>query len=56
MQPLTPLSEGGVVMIGGFCTPFDLAILALTLGFFILSTSWGENYGDVDDENDASKY
>jgi len=54
MKPLTPLSEGSMIMIGGFCTPFDLAIIALSIGSFILNGSWPENFGMSDENSESS--
>jgi len=31
--------------IGGFCSPFDLAILVLVVGLLLISFLWEENYG-----------
>jgi len=56
-QPLTPFSEGGNVMYGGYCAPFDLAIVFLSIGAAVLSVSWTENYGEVaaEDADSAEK-
>jgi hypothetical protein len=54
-QPLASLSEGGNVMYGGFCAPFDLAIAILICGAGVMHATWGENYGaGTSDGGDAS--
>ncbi len=55
LSPLSPFampagadswsSNDGTVMTGGFCAPFDVAILILVVGAFLIKGSWGENYG-----------
>ena len=37
--------EGFVVMIGGYCTPFDFAAAVLLVGGLAIATLWTENYG-----------
>jgi len=34
--------------VGGFCSPFDLAILVLVVGLLLISFFWEENYGSSD--------
>ncbi len=31
--------------IGGFITPFDIAIICLAIGMFLIRSKWGENWG-----------
>jgi len=35
----------GSVVVGGFCTPFDVAALVLLIGGVMVAASWTENYG-----------
>jgi MFS family permease len=42
---LAPTSEGSSIMYGGFCMPFDLAIIVLIIGGSVLYSTWAENYG-----------
>lgn len=51
---LTPWHEGGVIFYGGDVAPFDLAILCLILGFFVMTFTWHENFGysrEIDGQN-----
>jgi len=43
--PMTAIGDS-TFNLGGYTTPFDLAILLLILGLVLISTLWGENYGD----------
>ena len=47
-----PFESGdGSFMIGGYCAPFDVAILVMLVGGSFIFQQWGENYGarsDVD--------
>lgn len=45
---LHPVSAGSSFHIGGFCTPFDLAIVCLLVGGALISLLWEENYGAED--------
>lgn len=38
-------SNDGHVFKGGFCAPFDVAILVLSLGGAYIQNNWGENFG-----------
>ena len=38
-------SNDGGVFKGGFCAPFDVAILVLTLGGAYIQNNWDENFG-----------
>ena len=49
---LTPTSEGSNFMYGGFCMPFDLAIVILIIGASVLYLTWNENVGS--DNGDGS--
>mmetsp|Transcript_30990 Transcript_30990/g.92205 ORF Transcript_30990/g.92205 Transcript_30990/m.92205 type:complete len:486 (-) Transcript_30990:204-1661(-) len=42
--PLTPLGGGGL-FYGGYCSPFDMAIVFLVLSLLLMSMLWPENYG-----------
>ena len=47
----TPLEKNdGHLVIGGFCTPFDLAAVVLVCGGFVIAVSWTENYGSAEDK------
>ena len=35
----------GAIMIGGYCSPFDLAACFLLAGGAVIARTWGENYG-----------
>jgi len=45
-KPLTPTGTG-IWHVGGYCTPFDLSALCLIVALFLISPSWNENYGDM---------
>jgi MFS family permease len=47
-----PLSEGSIIWVGGYCGPFDLAILCNMIGMILIAMLWEENYGG--DEGDDS--
>jgi len=42
--PLTKAS--GIWHYGGYCSPFDLSAAFLVLGFALIISQWGENYGN----------
>jgi hypothetical protein len=51
--PLTSTGEPGddevetsAFMYGGYCAPFDMAIVVLVLGGLYMSGAWSENYGE----------
>jgi MFS family permease len=46
-----PLSEGSMIWVGGYCGPFDLAIICLLIGMVFIAFTWDENYGDGLDES-----
>jgi hypothetical protein len=46
MSAMVPASESGLIMMGGYCAPFDLAALFLFAGGLLISTSWSENFGE----------
>mmetsp|Transcript_24249 Transcript_24249/g.61799 ORF Transcript_24249/g.61799 Transcript_24249/m.61799 type:complete len:510 (+) Transcript_24249:81-1610(+) len=46
------LGEGGIFYTGGYCCPFDLAILCLIIGLLLIIPGFEENYGNA--EGDAS--
>mmetsp|Transcript_147993 Transcript_147993/g.475187 ORF Transcript_147993/g.475187 Transcript_147993/m.475187 type:complete len:502 (-) Transcript_147993:217-1722(-) len=46
------LGEGGIFYTGGYCCPFDLAILCLIVGLLLIIPGFEENYGNA--EGDAS--
>lgn len=43
--PFVPYSEGSAFHVGGYCGPFDLAILCLIIGMVLIFTLWEENFG-----------
>lgn len=46
--PFGPLGDAdSLIYVGGYCNPFDLAILCLLVGFVLISFLWGENYGST---------
>eukprot|EP00405_Crypthecodinium_cohnii_P032762 CAMPEP_0206524792 /NCGR_PEP_ID=MMETSP0324_2-20121206/68373_1 /ASSEMBLY_ACC=CAM_ASM_000836 /TAXON_ID=2866 /ORGANISM="Crypthecodinium cohnii, Strain Seligo" /LENGTH=514 /DNA_ID=CAMNT_0054019383 /DNA_START=77 /DNA_END=1617 /DNA_ORIENTATION=- len=45
--------EGGVFHMGGYCCPFDLAILCLVIAMMLIVPNWTENYGDTTSSSDA---
>jgi len=49
MRPLFSQGIGSPygVMVGGFCAPFDLAILTLGLGGVLIISMWTENFGNA---------
>lgn len=46
-----PVSEGSSFHMGGYCGPFDLAILCLLVGMVLIAVLWEENYGDETEES-----
>jgi len=50
---LTKVSPTGFWHYGGYCSPFDLSALFLTIGFVLITTLWGENYGSSSGEGSA---
>jgi len=44
-KPLTRVSD--MIYTGGFCSPFDLAVLFLTLCGIMIATFWSENFGSA---------
>jgi len=51
-----PLQESGMgsFMMGGYCTPFDMAIVCLAAMLSYMSATWGENYGEGTNESPLS--
>eukprot|EP00299_Pterocystis_sp_00344_P002389 c12700_g1_i1.p1 GENE.c12700_g1_i1~~c12700_g1_i1.p1 ORF type:complete len:459 (+),score=113.44 c12700_g1_i1:3-1379(+) len=45
LHELSPLSTGSSIMFGGFCSPFDVAILFLMSAGVLIFRTWDENYG-----------
>ena len=43
--PLSPVGAGSRIMYGGFCMPFDLAILVLLCSSGLVYVTWNENFG-----------
>ena len=43
----------GSLMNGGFCAPFDVAVLVLLVGGVYINNKWGENYGARGDAADT---
>lgn len=52
--PFHPISEGSIFYMGGYTGPFDLAILALTIGMILIALLWHENYGSGDSSEAGS--
>jgi len=46
--PFAPISAGSAIHSGGFCGPFDLAILCNIAGLALIMATWEENYGTTD--------
>jgi len=44
--PMKPISEDSSTYIGGYTSPFDLAIIVLVIGWIIIQYSWSENFGE----------
>jgi len=45
-----PISEGSMIYTGGYCAPFDMAIVCLVIGLVLIACCWNENYGsDAED-------
>lgn len=46
--PMVPLGsdEKGGAYIGGYTSPFDLAIIVLIIGWGLIHVKWSENYGE----------
>mmetsp|Transcript_8658 Transcript_8658/g.22252 ORF Transcript_8658/g.22252 Transcript_8658/m.22252 type:complete len:477 (+) Transcript_8658:87-1517(+) len=40
-----PVVEGSLIHTGGYCVPFDLAIICLVVGAVLIALLWEENYG-----------
>jgi hypothetical protein len=38
-------SVSGSVMMGGYCSPFDLSMICLAITWALIAASWGENFG-----------
>jgi len=45
LSPMTAVG-GSSFHVGGYTAPFDLSILALVTALILISSLWGENYGD----------
>lgn len=43
--PFEPISKGSIIYSGGYCAPFDLAIVCLVVGAGLIMALWEENYG-----------
>mmetsp|Transcript_130550 Transcript_130550/g.279062 ORF Transcript_130550/g.279062 Transcript_130550/m.279062 type:complete len:497 (-) Transcript_130550:94-1584(-) len=43
--PFEPISQGSIIHMGGYCGPFDAAIVCLIVGFSLVGIFWKENYG-----------
>jgi hypothetical protein len=44
--PLTEVAASLKIHIGGYCSPFDLAIICLVVQIVLMGSTWGENYGE----------
>merc|ERR1719456_791600 len=40
-----PIHQGSSIYFGGYCAPFDLAIICLIIGMCLIANLWEENYG-----------
>ena len=49
----TVVSNSGSIMSGGFCAPFDVAIIFLIVGGAYIHFNWGENYGNISEETEG---
>jgi len=47
---MSAIAEG--VHVGGFLAPFDLALVALIIAGFLAATTWEENFGESDGQDD----
>lgn len=47
MYAFRPLSEGSMIYVGGYCSPFDVAVLCLVIGAVLIGVLWEENYGSA---------
>ena len=48
-------SNSGSFMRGGFCAPFDVAILVLLIGGAYIQANWGENFGQASSNASAGE-
>jgi len=48
-----PTTEGGAFHVGGYCAPFDLAILCLIVGMILIASLWDENYGHTNEAEES---
>jgi MFS family permease len=48
-----PISQGSSFYMGGYCGPFDLAIVCLIIGMILILALWDENYGS-EESSDTS--
>lgn len=51
--PFEPISKGSIIYSGGYCAPFDLAIVCLVVGAILIMALWEENYGSSDGQEDS---
>jgi MFS family permease len=43
--PFRPISENSIFHVGGYCGPFELAIICLLVGMVLIAVLWTENFG-----------
>lgn len=56
MNTLKPMfDEAGVVYVGGYLNPFDMALVVLVIAAVLASTTWEENYGEVKEDHEEQK-
>jgi len=49
---LQPIAANSVIYVGGYCAPFDLAIVCLVVAIGLIAYFWQENYGLSTEGND----
>lgn len=52
-MPMVGYKDG--IYMGGYLTPFDLALVALVGCGFLAATTWEENYGDTDSAKEGGE-
>lgn len=46
--PFQPIAAGSSFYTGGFCAPFDVAMICMGIGLMLIAVLWDENYGTDD--------
>lgn len=52
--PFKQVASGSSFYIGGFCAPFDVAIICLVIGLVLIAILWDENYGTQEEDTNGS--